>query len=147
MTAAENGTRAAADTAATPVLSIEGRRAGYGKKEVVHGVDLALNDREILLMLGHNGAGKTTLVATVFGLIRAAAGRVLFQGADITARKPAENVASGIAYVPQGHGIFRSLSVRANLELGAFAVADKARSDEHTSELQPLMRLSYAVFC
>src|SRR3546814_13658708 len=94
MTAAENGTRAAADTAATPVLSIEGLRAGYGKKEVVHGVDLALNDREILLMLGHNGAGTKPLVATVFGPLRAAARRVRFQGADIPERKPSGKFAA-----------------------------------------------------
>ena len=114
----------------TAVLAVEGLHTGYGKKAVVHGVDLALQDREILLMLGHNGAGKTTLVATAFGMIKPSAGRVLFQGRDITGRKPAENVAAGIAYVPQGHGIFRSLSVRENLELGAFAVTDKARVRE-----------------
>lgn len=132
---------AAADAGA--ILAVEGLRAGYGKKEVVHGVDLALRPREILLMLGHNGAGKTTLVATAFGMMKPSAGRILYQGTDITGRQPAENVAAGIAYVPQGHGIFRSLSVRENLELGAFAVADKAkvrRTLDTVFQLFPILR-------
>ena len=127
MTAAQTTPTPPPPPASKAILAVEGLRTGYGKKEVVHGVDLALNEREILLMLGHNGAGKTTLVATAFGMMKPSAGRILFQGSDITGRQPAENVAAGIAYVPQGHGIFRSLSVRENLELGAFAVADKAR--------------------
>lgn len=108
------------------ILSVEALHAGYGRKEVVHGVDLALGEREILLVLGHNGAGKTTLMQAIFGLLVPTRGRVVYCGAEITGRKPAENVLSGIAFVPQGHGIFRSLSVRANLELGAFVVPDKS---------------------
>ena len=104
--------------------------AGYGKKEIVRGVDLAVGEGEVLLVLGHNGAGKTTLMRALFGLLPLRAGRVGFAGHDITGRRPADNVADGLAFVPQGHGIFRTLSVRDNLELGAFALKERAKLGE-----------------
>jgi len=107
------------------LLSATGIAAGYGKKEIVRGVDLALREGEVLLVLGHNGAGKTTLMRALFGLIRPRAGRIAFAGRDITGRRPAENVADGLAFIPQGHGIFPTLSVRDNLELGAFALKER----------------------
>jgi branched-chain amino acid transport system ATP-binding protein len=109
------------------LLEATGVAAGYGRKEIVRGVDLAVEAGEVLLVLGHNGAGKTTLMRALFGLLPPRAGRVAFGGADITGRRPADNVAAGIAFIPQGRGIFRSLSVRDNLELGAFGLADRAR--------------------
>ena len=110
---------------AQPLLAAAGIAAGYGKKEIVRGIDLAVADREVLLVLGHNGAGKTTLMRALFGLIAPSAGRVTFAARDITGRRPAENVAQGLAFIPQGHGIFPTLSVRDNLELGAFALPDR----------------------
>jgi branched-chain amino acid transport system ATP-binding protein len=104
--------------------------AGYGKKEIVRGVDLAVQEREVLLVLGHNGAGKTSLMRALFGLLPPSAGRVSFAGRDITGRRPAQNVADGLAYIPQGHGIFPSLSVRDNLDLGAFALRERAKLGE-----------------
>jgi branched-chain amino acid transport system ATP-binding protein len=109
------------------ILQIERLAAGYGRKRVVHGIDLSLAEGEILLILGHNGAGKTTLMRAIFGLNPPAEGTVRYRGRDITGRSPAVNVADGIAFVPQGHGIFRTLSVRDNLELGAFVEQDKAK--------------------
>ncbi len=106
----------------TALLSVKGGQAGYGKKLVVHGVDLALQPNEIVAVLGHNGAGKTTLLRTVFGLIRPQSGRVVFDGRDITSRSPSANIADGLALVPQGHGIFSTLAVRQNLELGGFSI-------------------------
>ena len=110
---------------AQPLLAAAGIAAGYGKKEIVRGIDLAVAEREVLLVLGHNGAGKTTLMRALFGLIAPSAGRVTFAARDITGRRPAENVAQGLAFIPQGHGIFPTLSVRDNLELGAFALPDR----------------------
>ena len=104
--------------------------AGYGKKEVVRGIDLAVKEREVLLVLGHNGAGKTSLMRALFGLLPPRAGRVSFAGRDVTGRRPAENVADGFAFIPQGHGIFASLSVRDNLDLGAFALRERAKLGE-----------------
>ena len=104
--------------------------AGYGKKHVVDGVDLEVESGRILLLLGHNGAGKTTLARALFGLLKVAAGAVLLGGRDITGRTPARNVADGFAFVPQGHGVFRTLSVEANLELGGFVERERARLAE-----------------
>jgi len=112
------------------LLAASGVIAGYGKKEIVRGVDLAVGEGEVLLVLGHNGAGKTTLMRALFGLLPLRAGRVGFAGHDITGRRPADNVADGLAFVPQGHGIFRTLSVRDNLELGAFALKERAKLGE-----------------
>lgn len=120
------------------ILETRGLEAGYGKKRTVHGVDLTLNQGETLLILGHNGAGKTTLVRAIFGLNKPFAGTVHYDGKDITGRSPAENVADSIAFVPQGHGIFPSLTVRDNLELGGYVEnsADKLR--QHIADVYDL---------
>ena len=126
----------------TPLLAIAGLVAGYGKKTVVNGVDLVVNQGEIVTVLGHNGAGKTTLLRAVFGLLRSRAGRVTFDGKDITGREPSGNIADGIALVPQGHGIFRSLKVKQNLELGGFAITDRqvmAERIERSCRMFPIL--------
>lgn len=112
------------------LLQVSGLAAGYGKKTVVSGFDLTLEPGEIVVVLGHNGAGKTTLVRAIFGLIRTRAGQVTFGGREITGRSPSDNIADGLALVPQGHGIFRTLSVWQNLELGGFVVGDRGMADE-----------------
>jgi branched-chain amino acid transport system ATP-binding protein len=127
----------------TAQLALAGLTAGYGKKTVVRDIDLAVNAGEIVVVLGHNGAGKTTLLHTVFGLNRAAAGRVTFEGRDITGRGPSDNIADGIALVPQGHGIFRSLTVQQNLELGGFGITHRpvmAERLERVFALFPILR-------
>ena len=122
----------------TAILETRALVSGYGKKRAVHGVDLALRSGEILLVLGHNGAGKTTLMSTIFGLIRPMEGQVLLEGRDISGRTPAANVADGIAYVPQGHGIFKTLTVRDNLELGAFSETDASKMPERLEQVYSL---------
>lgn len=117
------------------ILEAVDLHAGYGKKEVVHGLNLQLYQGEILVVLGHNGAGKTTTMGALFGMHPPSRGRVLFEGQDITGRTPAANVRAGVAYVPQGHGIFTRLSVRANLELGAFALKDKSGLSQNLEEV------------
>jgi branched-chain amino acid transport system ATP-binding protein len=109
-------------------LEARGVAAGYGRKEIVRGVDLTAEAGKILLVLGHNGAGKTTLMRSIFGLVRPRAGRIDFAGREITGRRPAENVAAGIAFIPQGRGIFRTLSVHDNLDLGAFGLRERGRA-------------------
>ncbi len=118
-----------------PILEVKGLVAGYGKKRAVHGVNLTLNKGETLLLLGHNGAGKTTLMQSVFGLNPPMAGQVFYEGRDVTARNPALNVADGLAFVPQGHAIFSSLTVRDNLELGAFVETDRSRIQKHLDDV------------
>src|SRR5690606_32790749 len=110
-------------------LKVSGLVAGYGKKRVVDGIDFEVPAGGIVLLLGHNGAGKTSFARALFGLLPIEAGRVWLGEQEITGRSPARNVASGFAFVPQGHGVFRTLSVADNLELGAFVENDRSKLD------------------
>jgi branched-chain amino acid transport system ATP-binding protein len=102
------------------LLRIEALVAGYGAVDILNGVDIAVEPGRISVIVGPNGAGKSTAMKAIFGLARIRSGRVLFQDDDIT-RLPADKlVARGIAYVPQERNVFRSLTVRENLEMGAF---------------------------
>ncbi|KQW80017.1 ABC transporter ATP-binding protein [Devosia sp. Root413D1] len=106
------------------MLKLEGIASAYGKIDAVKGIDLEVKRGQIVTLLGANGAGKTTTLKTISGLVRAKAGRVLFEGNDITGM-PAHQVArAGVVHVPEGRHVLRGLSVRENLELGAFTVKD-----------------------
>jgi branched-chain amino acid transport system ATP-binding protein len=105
------------------LLDIRGLRSGYGRIEVLRGVDLHVQQGETVALLGSNGAGKTTLNHTVCGLIRAAAGSVHYDGRDITACTAREIVQAGLIQVPEGRRIFPNLSVLENLHLGSYARA------------------------
>jgi branched-chain amino acid transport system ATP-binding protein len=96
--------------------------AGYGTKQVLHGVSLRVEAGEIVALIGHNGAGKTTLLKTLFGLLPVRGGEVRYAGRPITGRRAALNVRAGLSFVPQGHGIFTDLTVGENLELGGYSV-------------------------
>ena len=111
-------------------LSATGLVAGYGKKRVVDGGDPKVDAGKILPVLHHNSAGKKTLAHPTFGLLKAESGSVHLDNEDITGRTPARNVAAGFAFVPQGHGVFRTLSVEDNLDLGGFLEHDPARLAE-----------------
>jgi branched-chain amino acid transport system ATP-binding protein len=102
------------------MLEITSLRGGYGRIEVLRGIDLSLQQGEIVALLGSNGAGKSTLNNTVCGLFPAFSGRVSFEGRDITRANPAEIVAAGLIQVPEGRRVFPDLSVRENLELGSY---------------------------
>lgn len=106
------------------LLEIEGIEAGYGDVQVLWGVDLAIEDGAVTCLVGSNGAGKTTLLRTISGLIRPKSGRMRFAGQDITSAGPDDVLASGIAHVPEGRRLFRGLSVRDNLLLGAYLRKD-----------------------
>ena len=113
----------------TPVLlDIQGLRSGYGRVEVLRGVDLQVRAGEIVALLGSNGAGKSTLNHTVSGLVPAWGGRVVFDGADLTGAHYRDVVRAGLIQVPEGRRIFPNLSVLENLELGAFARARQRRA-------------------
>jgi branched-chain amino acid transport system ATP-binding protein len=110
------------------LLDVKGLRGGYGRVEVLRGVDLQVNAGEIVALLGSNGAGKTTLNSIVCGLVPASSGHVHFDGADLTNRHYRDIVKAGLIQVPEGRRIFPNLSVRENLELGAFARARERRA-------------------
>jgi branched-chain amino acid transport system ATP-binding protein len=112
----------------TALLDIKDLRGGYGRVEVLRGVNLQVHAGEIVALLGSNGAGKTTLNAIVCGLVPASGGRVSFDGADLTNRHYRDIVKAGLIQVPEGRRIFPNLSVRENLELGAFARARERRA-------------------
>ena len=106
------------------ILAITGLTAGYGKIEVLHGIDLAIARGEIVTLIGANGAGKTTLLKTISGLVRATAGAIEFEGQGLLGRPPHRIVALGISQVPEGRAILRRMTVLDNLRMGAFTRRD-----------------------
>ena len=111
----------------TALLEIESLRGGYGRVEVLRGVDLEVNAGEIVALLGSNGAGKSTLNNTLCRIVPAWGGRVSFEGHEITKLHYREVVRRGLIQVPEGRCIFPNLSVLENLELGAFTRARERR--------------------
>jgi branched-chain amino acid transport system ATP-binding protein len=108
-----------------PVLSVHGLRVAYGGINAVRGIDFCVNAGEMVSLIGANGAGKTTTLKALTGLIRPAAGRVIYNGADITAMPSHRLVALGIALVPEGRGVFPRLTVEENIAMGAYCRDDK----------------------
>ena len=105
--------------AAPALIATEGLHVHYGASHVLHGIDLRVGRGETLGLMGRNGMGKSTLLKAVMGLVRASAGRVRVQGRDATGLPPYAVAHLGIAYVPEGRGIFGNLSVRENLLMAA----------------------------
>ena len=112
----------------TALLDIRGLHGGYGRVEVLRGVDLQVGAGEIVALLGSNGAGKSTLNNVVCGLVPATAGRVRFDGQEVTNVHYRDVVKAGLIQVPEGRRIFPNLSVLENLELGSFARARERRA-------------------
>lgn len=110
-----------------PLLEVSGVVAGYGETEILHGVSLTVNDGEIVTIIGPNGCGKSTLMKTVVGLLTPRAGQIRFRGDAIAGRPTERIVRSGLCYVPQTANVFPSLTIRENLEMGAFVRADAGR--------------------
>lgn len=100
--------------------------AGYGRVPVVRDVNLEIGEGRIVGLLGANGAGKTTLMRALSGLATIQGGSVEFAGSDVTGSSSAHRVACGLIQVPQGRHLFGEMSVRENLEMGAYLVAGKA---------------------
>jgi branched-chain amino acid transport system ATP-binding protein len=112
----------------TALLDIQGLRGGYGAVEVLRGVDLHVNEGEIVALLGSNGAGKSTLNNVLCGIYPAWAGRVHFDGQDISGAHYRDVVKAGLIQVPEGRKIFPNLSALENLELGSFTRARQRRA-------------------
>ncbi len=104
---------------APPVLSAQGLHAYYGASHILHGIDFCVRPGESVGLLGRNGMGKTTLLRSMLGFVRSRSGIVRVHGRDMTQAAPHEIARQGIAFVPEGRGIFPNLSVRENLVMAA----------------------------
>ena len=110
------------------LLEVRALRGGYGRVEVLRGVNLDVGEGEIVALLGSHGAGKTTLNNTVSGVIAPFAGEVRFDGRDVTRARCRRVVEAGLIQVPEGRRVFPNLTVLENLELGAYARARERRA-------------------
>ena len=108
-------------------LELRNLHVKYGTVEVLHGVNVRVEEGEIVTILGANGAGKTTTLMSISGLVRPSGGEILFKGQPLHAMPSHEIVRLGIAQSPEGRRVFSTLSVLENLQLGAFVRNDKAR--------------------
>jgi branched-chain amino acid transport system ATP-binding protein len=115
---------------ATPLLEIDGLRVKYGNVEALHGIAIAVQQGEIVTILGANGAGKSTTLRAISGLLKPSGGEIRFEGKAAHAIPAHERVRMGIAQAPEGRRIFGTLTVRENLALGAFTRTDKVKIAE-----------------
>lgn len=107
------------------LLSVEGITVNYGAIRALDGVSLGVEKGEVVSIIGANGAGKSTLLKTITGMVRPAAGRIFFEEREIQGMRPDRIVKTGITTVPEGRRVFPDLSVRENLDLGAFTIRDQ----------------------
>jgi len=110
------------------MLEVTRLRGGYGRTEVLRGIDLAVRAAEVVALLGSNGAGKTTLNNTLSGLLPAFSGTIRFADRDLTGMRYTEIVAAGLVHVPEGRRVFPNLTVHENLELGSYRRARAKRA-------------------
>jgi branched-chain amino acid transport system ATP-binding protein len=114
--------------AAEPILTVTGLTAGYDATDILRGIDFGVDEGEIVAVLGSNGAGKSTLNRVISGVLRARRGSIRFATAEIERERPAAIVARGLIHVPEGRRIFPNMTVRENVDLGAFRRARERRS-------------------
>jgi branched-chain amino acid transport system ATP-binding protein len=111
--------------AGTPALVVEGVFAGYGGGDVLRGVSLEVVHGGITCVVGPNGAGKSTLLRAVSGLLRPRQGQITLHGHPIVGRSPRQILKMGVVHVPQNHSLFREMTVRENIWLGAYILSDR----------------------
>lgn len=123
------------------LLEAKGMVGGYGGMDILNGVDLAVDAHEIVVIIGANGAGKSTAMKALFGLVALREGHVSLGAKDITNAAPNALVAEGMGFVPQERNVFRTMTVRENLEMGAFLKpATQARVMEQVFGLFPVLK-------
>ena len=125
------------------MLNVKKLVAGYGRLSALKSIDLSVSKGEIVFVVGPNGAGKSTLLKTIGGLMTPTSGSIAFHGKSIVGQAPEKNCASGLALIPEGRHIFRSLTVEENLAVGGMIRKDKvaARSDlEQILDAFPILR-------
>ena len=113
------------------MLKITDLKAGYGKLQILNGINLHVKKNSLTAVLGGNGCGKSTTLRAITGLIRASSGEILYEGESLLTVKPQEIVRKGIAYVTQGKDVFPSLTIEENLLLGSYALKSKQQVKEN----------------
>ena len=112
------------------MLEVKNLEVYYGVIQAIKGISFEVNEGEVIALIGANGAGKTTTLATITGMIKPAAGEILFEGTDISKIPGHKIVSMGMAHVPEGRRVFAELSVYENLKLGAYTRKNKAEIAE-----------------
>jgi branched-chain amino acid transport system ATP-binding protein len=120
------------------MLKIENINVSYGDVQVLKDVSMDIRQGELLAVIGANGAGKTTLLKTISGLLRPSEGGIAFLGENIAGMDPDKIVSKGIIHVPEGRMLFPDMSVRENLEMGAFLVKSKQVTEERLESVYSL---------
>jgi branched-chain amino acid transport system ATP-binding protein len=118
------------------MLTIRRLNAFYGKKQILFDIDLTLADRSIAAVIGPNGAGKSTVLRALFGLVGERQGTITLDGLDLSRASPLENIAAGVAFVPQGARVFRDLTVEENLRMGGFTLSSSEVSTRRASVVE-----------
>lgn len=125
------------------MLELRDVTGGYGRITILNGVSFRIEPGTITTMIGPNGAGKSTVFKAIFGLLNITGGQVLLQGEDVTRNTPAQMIARGVTYVPQGRNVVPQLSVWHNLELGGITAPDQTRLRARMEEVMdqfPMLR-------
>jgi branched-chain amino acid transport system ATP-binding protein len=112
------------------LLALENLHASYGHVQALRGLDLVVRSGELVCLIGANGAGKTSTLRAISGLLRAARGRIVFDGVPIHGQAPAAILRAGIAHCPEGRRVFPYLTVRENLEMGAWVRRDRREVED-----------------
>ena len=117
------------------LLEVKNLRIHYGKVEAVKGVSLGLERGQIITLIGANGAGKSSILNAISGLVKPSAGEILYEGETITGQPPHRTVEQGIVNVPEGRKLFKLMTVRENLRIGAYLERDRARIAKGIDEI------------
>ena len=125
------------------MLELKNVTGGYGRITILNGTTFAIPKASITTVIGPNGAGKSTVFKAIFGLLNIHSGQILLDGQDVTRQRPAQMIARGVTYVPQGRNVVPQLSVWHNLELGGITSKDQARVRRRMEEVMdqfPMLR-------
>lgn len=125
------------------MITVDKLNTGYGNVQVLRDISFQVNEGELVSILGTNGAGKSTLLKTLSGLLTSWSGKISFQGDEISGKRPEEIVKKGLIQVPEGRKLFTTMTVKENLELGAFTSNAKKKlkkNIEYCYELFPILK-------